>query len=138
MSEPVEHTPETTRPEPSPELAPVQEQLIRVWDGVRFEDEPAPEPTMPEPEPGDGDAYHLGIDLILKYNPDAVQTSVRCPHCEKSNLVYFINHWTNTREYKDRRYALTELFCTRCGSGRIHGLFGRNDIEYYYLGIKDE
>ena len=138
MSE-VEPTPDNTRTRQAPQPAPVQEQILRTWDGIRFEDEPDPHPgpTAPEPEVEE-ELDYVDRELILKYNKEPLETSRLCTDCKKSNLIYFINHWTNRRKYKGRTYALTELFCPRCGSAKLHTLFGRNDIEYYYLGIKDE
>lgn len=127
---------------PAPELAPVQEHILRTWDGVRFVDEPENEVPQPEPEAlaeaPEPDVDYLGFELIQKYNEHPVKTSLGCSHCGQFGLIYFINNWTNTRVYKDRRYAFTDLLCLRCGSVRVHALYGRNDIEYYYLGIKDE
>ena len=122
---------------------PVQEAVDVVWDGIEFvEDHPTTEAAEPEPHPEleieYQDVEYLIFSLITSHNKEPLETSLRCQHCGRSNLIYFIHQWDKSRVYRGRRYALTELLCPKCGSGRVHALYGHNDIEYYYLGIKDD
>lgn len=133
-------TGDTSIPDFIPEPEPVQEAIIRTWDGIRFEEDinPTP-PDEPHPEPEiEEDVDYLIFNLITSHNKEPLETSLKCQYCGKSSLIYFIHQWNNSRMYKGRRYAFTELLCTKCGSARLHALYGPNDIEYYYLGIKHD